>query len=56
MLQGMREFGVIHGKGEGVLREAVHGFLKGEPSVEEIAFSRPELGGFGRTVVRLKSR
>ncbi len=55
VLAGMREFGVIHGKGEGVLREAVHRFLKAEPSVQEFSFSRPELGGFGRTVVRLKS-
>ncbi len=55
VLAGMREFGVIHGKGEGVLREAVHGFLKAEPAVQDFSFSRPELGGFGRTVVRLKS-
>jgi DNA mismatch repair protein MutS2 len=55
-LQGMREFGVIHGKGEGVLREAVHRFLKAEGVVEEFGFSRPEAGGFGRTFVRLKAR
>jgi DNA mismatch repair protein MutS2 len=51
-LAGLREFAVIHGKGDGVLRQGVHEFLKGRAA--EYHFSRPELGGFGRTEVVLK--
>jgi DNA mismatch repair protein MutS2 len=54
ILGGLREFSVVHGKGEGVLRKAVHDFLKKQPSVADYYFSRPELGGFGRTEVVLK--
>jgi len=51
---GMKHFAIIHGKGEGILRQGVHDYLKNHPSVAEFYFSRPELGGFGRTEVVLK--
>ncbi|MDR1986710.1 MAG: Smr/MutS family protein [Treponema sp.] len=54
VLSGLREFSVIHGKGEGVLQQGVHTFLKEQPQVAEYYFSRPELGGFGRTEVVMK--
>ncbi|MDR2150659.1 MAG: endonuclease MutS2 [Spirochaetaceae bacterium] len=54
LLNGCREFAVIHGKGDGILRRGVHDFLSSHPSVVEFHFSRPELGGFGRTEVVLK--
>ncbi|MDR2632245.1 MAG: endonuclease MutS2 [Treponema sp.] len=54
VLSGLREFSVIHGKGEGVLRQGVHAFLKEQPQVAAYYFSRPELGGFGRTEVVMK--
>ncbi|MDR2393904.1 MAG: endonuclease MutS2 [Treponema sp.] len=54
VLSGLREFSVIHGKGEGVLQQGVHTFLKEQPQVAEYYFSRPELGGFGRTEVIMK--
>jgi DNA mismatch repair protein MutS2 len=55
ILGGLREFSVVHGKGEGALRKAVHDFLKKQPLVADYYFSRPELGGFGRTEVVLKT-
>ncbi|MDR3114032.1 MAG: endonuclease MutS2 [Treponema sp.] len=54
VLSGLREFSVIHGKGEGVLQRGVHTYLKEQPQVAAYYFSRPELGGFGRTEVVMK--
>ncbi|MDR1058712.1 MAG: Smr/MutS family protein [Treponema sp.] len=54
VLSGLRNFSVIHGKGEGVLQKAVHDYLGASPVVADYYFSRPELGGFGRTEVVLK--
>jgi DNA mismatch repair protein MutS2 len=54
VLSGLKNFSVIHGKGEGVLRKAVHDYLGASPVVGDYYFSRPELGGFGRTEVVLK--
>jgi len=51
---GIREFAIVHGKGEGVLRTAVHDYLRSMPAVEGFRFSLPEEGGFGRTIVTLK--
>jgi DNA mismatch repair protein MutS2 len=54
VLAGLREFAVIHGKGEGILQKGVHEYLRNENAVADYYFSRPELGGFGRTEVILK--
>jgi DNA mismatch repair protein MutS2 len=54
VLAGLREFSVVHGKGDGVLQKGVHEFLKHQNQVADYYFSRPELGGFGRTEVILK--
>jgi DNA mismatch repair protein MutS2 len=54
LLSGLKTFSVIHGKGSGILQKGIHDYLKKEPAVEDYYFSRPELGGFGRTEVILK--
>jgi DNA mismatch repair protein MutS2 len=53
VLSGLKEFAVIHGKGGGVLQKGVHDFLKKDHRIADFHFSRPELGGFGRTEVVL---
>jgi DNA mismatch repair protein MutS2 len=53
VLSGLKEFAVIHGKGGGVLQKGVHDFLKQDHRIADFHFSRPELGGFGRTEVVL---
>jgi len=53
MIRGLSEFAVVHGKGEGVLQQAVHQYLGRRREIKEYFFSSPEEGGFGRTVVRL---
>jgi DNA mismatch repair protein MutS2 len=54
LLHGLHEFFVVHGKGDGILQKGVHEKLKHEPTVADYFFSRPEMGGFGRTEVVLK--
>ena len=54
VLSGLKEFSVVHGKGDGILQRGVHDYLKKEPAVADYYFSRPELGGFGRTEVVLR--
>ncbi|MCL2759533.1 MAG: endonuclease MutS2 [Treponema sp.] len=54
VLSGLRNFSIIHGKGHGILRQGVHDYLRSNPAVAEFGFSRPELGGYGRTEVVLK--
>jgi len=53
VVSGAGEFSVVHGMGDGVLQKGVHEYLKNEAAVADYRFSRPELGGFGRTEVRL---
>jgi DNA mismatch repair protein MutS2 len=54
VLSGLNNFAVIHGKGDGILQKGVHDYLSTESAVADYYFSRPELGGFGRTEVVLK--
>ncbi|MDR0389372.1 MAG: endonuclease MutS2 [Spirochaetaceae bacterium] len=53
-IAGLYDFAVIHGKGDGILQKGVHDFLSRQSAVAEYHFSRPELGGAGRTEVALK--
>jgi DNA mismatch repair protein MutS2 len=45
---------IIHGKGTGKLREAVHEYLKKHPSVESFRIGEIYEGGSGVTIVNLK--
>ena len=54
LIHGLREFSVVHGKGEGVLRTAIHEYLRTLAVVQDFRFSAPEEGGFGKTIVTLK--
>ncbi len=54
LMSGLSEFNIIHGKGEGVLSNGVHKYLKMEHSVKDFYFAHPDDGGFGKTIVILK--
>ncbi|MCF7943930.1 MAG: Smr/MutS family protein [Spirochaetia bacterium] len=54
LLQGIYEFSVIHGKGEGILQKGVHDYLKSSNVVEEFFFAHPEEGGYGKTYIKLQ--
>jgi DNA mismatch repair protein MutS2 len=53
-LQGLSLFQIIHGTGEGVLGKGIHDYLRNNPAVADYYFARPEEGGYGKTIVRLK--
>jgi len=53
-LANLYEFEIIHGKGEGILQSGVQRLLQESAQVEEFYFSRPEQGGTGKTIVKLK--
>jgi DNA mismatch repair protein MutS2 len=54
VLQGLYQFGIIHGRGDGILQITVREYLSTSSAVEGFEFARPEEGGFGKTHVRLK--
>ena len=53
-MQGLHNFSVIHGKGNGVLQQAVTDYLSHYPGVQDFHFARPEEGGTGKTYVVLE--
>ena len=48
---GLRQVTVLHGKGTGVLSEAVHEALAADPRIARYGHARPEAGGAGVTEV-----
>lgn len=53
-LQGLEIFSIIHGTGGGILSKGIHEYLGGNSAVADYHFARPEEGGYGKTIVRLK--
>ena len=54
VLGGLTEIRLIHGRGTGVLREAVGEFLRGHPQVAGFRLGGPGEGGDGATVVTIR--
>ena len=46
---------IVHGKGTGILRNAVRQYLEGHPLVKSFRWGEPREGGIGVTVVELSS-
>lgn len=53
ILAGMKEVRIVHGRGSGALRTAVHRFLKGSRAVDEFELAPQNEGGEGATTVKL---
>ena len=53
--RGILQVRIIHGKGTGQLRERVHAVLRRIPEVAAFGLAPAEAGGWGATVVELKS-
>lgn len=55
VLNNLMHFSVIHGKGDGVLQQAVRDYLSHSPFVADFEYAPAEDGGAGKTYVTLKS-
>ena len=53
-LNNLKNFSIIHGNGNGILRQTVQDYLSNCPTVQEFSFAHPEDGGFGKTYVTLR--
>lgn len=53
-MQNFQKFSIIHGKGAGILQQAVQDYLSHYPGVAEFHFAPPEDGGSGKTYVEMK--
>lgn len=53
ILNNLLTFSVIHGTGEGILKQLVTDYLSNCPHVKEFSFASAEDGGFGKTYVTL---
>lgn len=54
ILSGVFDVEIIHGRGTGILRREVHGFLKQFPAVASFAVANEDQGGDGVTLARLR--
>jgi DNA-nicking Smr family endonuclease len=52
---GLREVRIIHGRGKGIQKERVRQVLGRSEHVVHFEEATPDRGGFGATVVRLRS-
>ena len=55
ILNNFQHFSVIHGKGEGLLQQAVRDYLSHSPLIADFEYAPAEDGGAGKTYVTLKS-
>lgn len=53
MIHSFKKFSVIHGKGNGILQQAVHDYLSHAAEIRDFMFAPPEDGGTGKTYVEL---
>ena len=51
VLLGVKQVKILHGKGDGILREAVRDLLQGTPEVNRYRDEHPDRGGAGATIV-----
>ena len=54
LLLGINELHIIHGKGNGILREVIRNYLRDYNYIKSIADESVEQGGAGVSVVRLE--
>jgi DNA mismatch repair protein MutS2 len=47
------ELHILHGKGNGILRELIQNYLKSEPVVKKVRDEHVQFGGSGITIVEL---
>lgn len=55
LVSGTSGFSIVHGKGNGVLQQAVRSFLREHRDMLDYEYAPPDQGGHGKTVVHLKA-
>ncbi len=50
---GLRSFDIIHGYGEGILRDGIRQLLNDSVAISEFSYAPPQQGGFGKTIAYL---
>jgi DNA mismatch repair protein MutS2 len=53
LMTGLYRFGIIHGKGTGVLQRGIREHLEQSAVVDSFHYAPPEEGGYGKTVVEI---
>ncbi len=53
LINGLPSFSIIHGYGEGILKNAVAEYLAKNPAVKKYYYAHPDNGGFGKTIIEL---
>lgn len=54
ILFGVKELRIVHGKGDGILREVIRRYVSGNKFIERMADEHVERGGAGVTVIEMK--
>ena len=54
LLSNMKEVRILHGKGDGILREVIRTHLREYPYIDSMRDAHIEQGGSGITVIELK--
>ncbi len=54
--EGIYSVRIVHGKGRGILKKRVQGLLEKNLMVKSFQDAPPEAGGWGATLVELKSK
>ncbi len=54
ILLGVKQLNILHGKGDGILRQTVRDYLQSVPEVRRFRDEHPDRGGAGTTIAELK--
>ncbi|MBR9859564.1 endonuclease MutS2 [bacterium] len=54
IILGFDRLRLVHGKGNGILKQQIRTFLKPNPAVKKISYERVDLGGEGVSIIELK--
>lgn len=54
VFRGMNQVEIVHGKGDGILKDQIHKYLKGRTEVQNFELATEDFGGAGCTVVSFK--
>ena len=54
LFRGLSSIELVHGKGDGILKEVVHGYLNDRRDVPSFELANEDMGGAGCTIVQLQ--